>query len=70
MVNLPMKEKKVKLSPLPRVQQELAACLQCGYCISVCEAHNQTPWESVTPRGKIYYIRQIDEKGMGARYTK
>ena len=41
---------------LPRVQKEITACLQCGYCIDVCEAHNQTPWESVTPRGKIYYI--------------
>ena len=43
---------------LPRVQKEITACLQCGYCIDVCEAHNQTPWESVTPRGKIYYITQ------------
>lgn len=66
MVSLPVKEKKVLLSPLPRVQQELTACLQCGYCISVCEAHNQTPWESVTPRGKIYYIRQLDEMALGA----
>lgn len=45
---------------LPRIQKELTACLQCGYCISVCEAHDQTPWESVTPRGKIYYLNQIN----------
>ena len=49
---------------LPRVQKALAQCLQCGYCISVCEAHSQTPWESVTPRGKIYYIKTIDTNGM------
>lgn len=47
------------LAKMPRIQKELTACLQCGYCISVCEAHNQTPWESVTPRGKIYYLNQI-----------
>jgi len=44
---------------MPRIQKELNACLQCGYCISVCEAHNQFPWESVTPRGKIYYLNQL-----------
>jgi len=49
----------VKIGKMPRIQQELTACLQCGYCISVCEAYGQTPWESVTPRGKIYYLRQL-----------
>ncbi|MCL1811534.1 MAG: (Fe-S)-binding protein [Methanomassiliicoccaceae archaeon] len=48
---------------MPRIQQELTACLQCGYCISVCEAHEQTPWESVTPRGKIYYLNQLTSAG-------
>ncbi len=51
---------------LPRAQKVLTACLQCGYCIDVCEAHNQTPWESVTPRGKIYYVNQMDKAGFGA----
>ena len=50
---------------LPRIQKEITACLQCGYCIDVCEAHNQVPWESVTPRGKIYYITQLDKEGTG-----
>jgi len=49
----------IPLKKMPRIQQELTACLQCGYCISVCEAHDQTPWESVTPRGKIYYLNQL-----------
>jgi len=47
---------------MPRIQKEMLACLQCGYCIDVCEAHAQTPWESVTPRGKIYYLTQLDKK--------
>ncbi len=47
---------------MPRIQKEMNACLQCGYCIDVCEAHNQTPWEAVTPRGKIYYLTQLDKR--------
>ncbi|MDR1403965.1 MAG: 4Fe-4S dicluster domain-containing protein [Candidatus Methanoplasma sp.] len=53
----------IKIGKMPRIQQELTACLQCGYCISVCEAHEQTPWESVTPRGKIYYLNQLSSAG-------
>ena len=52
------------LTRMPRIQKEMLACLQCGYCIEVCEAHAQTPWESVTPRGKIYYLTQIDKKNL------
>ncbi|MDY0293004.1 MAG: heterodisulfide reductase-related iron-sulfur binding cluster [Candidatus Methanomethylophilaceae archaeon] len=51
---------------MPRIQREMTACVQCGYCIDVCEAHDQTPWESVTPRGKIYYLTQLDKRGAGA----
>lgn len=50
------------MGKMPRIQKEMLACLQCGYCIDVCEAHNQTPWESVTPRGKIYYLTQVEKK--------
>ena len=49
---------------MPRIQKEMLSCLQCGYCIEVCEAHAQTPWESVTPRGKIYYLTQLDKKNV------
>jgi heterodisulfide reductase subunit D len=57
---------KPKLIKLPRIQKELTQCQMCGYCIEVCEAHAQTPWESVTARGKIYYLNQLDKAGMGA----
>ena len=50
---------------MPQIAQELTQCVQCGYCIDVCEAHAQTPWDSVTPRGKIYYIKQLDLKALG-----
>ncbi|MDR3205720.1 MAG: 4Fe-4S dicluster domain-containing protein [Candidatus Methanoplasma sp.] len=58
-----IKDKLPKFTKMPRIEKELTACLQCGYCINVCEAHNQTPWESVTPRGKIYYINQLYSAG-------
>ena len=44
---------------MPEIRRELYACLQCGYCIRVCPSYEQTPWESITPRGKIYYLNQI-----------
>ena len=50
---------------LPRITRELVQCQMCGYCIDVCEAHRMTPWESVTPRGKIYYLNQLDKAGIG-----
>jgi Fe-S oxidoreductase len=55
--------REMRPKKMPRIQQELTACLQCGYCIDVCEAHEQTPWESVTPRGKRYYLRAISGGG-------
>jgi heterodisulfide reductase subunit D len=44
---------------MPDISRELQACLQCGYCVKVCPAYSQTPWESVTPRGKVYYLNQL-----------
>ena len=61
-ITLPEKPKIVKL---PRIARELVQCQMCGYCIDVCEAHRQTPWESVTARGKIYYLNQLDKRGLG-----
>ena len=61
-ITLPEKPKAINL---PRVTRELVQCQMCGYCIDVCEAHRQTPWESVTARGKIYYLNQLDKAGMG-----
>lgn len=44
---------------MPDINRELVACLQCGYCVRVCPSYEQTPWESITPRGKVYYLSQI-----------
>ncbi|HPP44840.1 MAG TPA: (Fe-S)-binding protein, partial [Methanomassiliicoccaceae archaeon] len=44
---------------MPDIKRELLACLQCGYCVRVCPSYEQTPWESITPRGKVYYLNQL-----------
>ncbi|NLI74603.1 MAG: (Fe-S)-binding protein [Euryarchaeota archaeon] len=44
------------------MNRELLACLQCGYCMRVCPSYEQTPWESITPRGKVYYLAQLSNR--------
>lgn len=47
---------------MPEINRELLACLQCGYCVRVCPTYEQTPWESITPRGKVFYLNQISKR--------
>lgn len=35
------------------------ACSQCGYCVDECDQYYGRGWESQTPRGKWYYLRQF-----------
>jgi len=44
------------------IEKDLYACLQCGYCRDVCPVYGQIGWESSTPRGKVYYLKQIAGK--------
>jgi len=50
------------MARLPQINRELSACLQCGYCVRVCDTYLQEPWESISPRGKIYYLKQLQNK--------
>jgi len=47
---------------LPHINRELSACLQCGYCVRVCDTYAQEPWESVSPRGKLFYLKQLQNR--------
>lgn len=38
---------------------ELLACIQCGYCSSVCPVHEQMNWESNSPRGRVYTMKAL-----------
>lgn len=39
------------------------ACTMCGYCVPVCPAYQEAGWESMSPRGRIYALRQYDMRG-------
>lgn len=48
---------------LPKsIERDMTACLQCGYCIRVCDTWAQSPWESNSPRGKIFYLNQLAKR--------
>jgi len=53
-----------KLKDKPPNIDDLYACLQCGYCRSVCPIFAEKGWESFTPRGKVYWLKQISDKGI------
>lgn len=37
------------------------ACAQCGYCRDVCTLYSGRGWESSSPRGKWYFLREYAE---------
>ncbi|HEX9908703.1 MAG TPA: (Fe-S)-binding protein [Thermoplasmata archaeon] len=41
------------------IEKDLYACLQCGYCRATCPVYSQIGWESSSPRGKVYYLKQM-----------
>ncbi|MBU1159200.1 MAG: (Fe-S)-binding protein [Candidatus Thermoplasmatota archaeon] len=47
---------------LSEIEKDLDACLQCGYCRDTCPVYKQIGWESATPRGKVFYLKQIKNK--------
>ncbi|MEM2839281.1 MAG: (Fe-S)-binding protein [Thermoplasmata archaeon] len=44
-------------------ERELYACLQCGYCRAVCPVYGETGWESDNPRGKLFALKQLANRG-------
>ncbi|PKM47854.1 MAG: Fe-S oxidoreductase [Firmicutes bacterium HGW-Firmicutes-8] len=54
------------LSDKPKVKRKMAdmiaraayACAQCGYCTETCTLYQGYNWESASPRGKWYILRQ------------
>ncbi len=47
---------------LSEIEKDLDACLQCGYCRDPCPVYKQIGWESATPRGKVYALRELKNK--------
>ena len=42
----------------PGLAEDAFACIQCGYCRPVCSLYSGRGWESATPRGKLYFLRE------------
>ncbi len=55
-------DKKNLVRNKPPHLDDVYACLQCGYCKSVCPVYRETGWESLTPRGKVYLLKQLISK--------
>ena len=43
------------------VAQYAYACSQCGYCVNECDQYYGRGWESQSPRGKWYWLREYME---------
>jgi heterodisulfide reductase subunit D len=50
------------MKKITEIEKDLDACLQCGYCKASCPVSEQIGWESASPRGKVYYLRQMARK--------
>lgn len=50
-------------SPIKGIPPEVAwyayACSQCGYCVEECDQFYSRGWESQSPRGKWYWLREF-----------
>lgn len=40
--------------------EDLHACNMCGYCVPVCPAYQEIGWESAAPRGKVFFLKQVE----------
>jgi len=45
----------------PEVVWYAYACSSCGYCVDECDQYYGRMWESQSPRGKWYFIRELVE---------
>ncbi|TLZ72636.1 MAG: (Fe-S)-binding protein [Methanobacteriota archaeon] len=55
----------VRLAEKPPIEDDLHACTMCGYCVPVCPPYREIGFESAAPRGKVYFMREFDKRGLG-----
>jgi Fe-S oxidoreductase len=46
------------MASIPDMEDDVLACIQCGYCNSVCPTYAEYKWESASPRGKLYFLKR------------
>ncbi|MEM2753204.1 MAG: 4Fe-4S dicluster domain-containing protein, partial [Nitrososphaerota archaeon] len=45
---------------IPKLQlEDIFACAQCGYCVKKCPVYYFLGWESTSPRGKMFTLKEI-----------
>ena len=56
---------KISTKPVRGIPGDVAwyayACSQCGYCVQECDQYYGRGWESQSPRGKWYWLREYME---------
>ncbi|MDH4074693.1 MAG: (Fe-S)-binding protein, partial [Acidimicrobiia bacterium] len=53
----------VSASPLRLDAEDLNKCVQCGLCLPSCPTFRVTGDESLSPRGRIALMRQVQDHG-------
>lgn len=55
----------MKIPELAKFDAEIEpwVCTQCGNCRAVCPVFAQIGWESASPRGKLFHIKQLLQQG-------
>ena len=52
------------MAKMPDMEDDILACIQCGYCNAVCPTYDEFKWESASPRGKIYFLKRYITQGL------
>jgi len=52
-----------RLAKMPNIADHLHACTMCGFCVPVCPTYQQHRWETSSPRGKVFLMRQYEDRG-------
>jgi FAD/FMN-containing dehydrogenase/ferredoxin len=58
----PIDRRQQRRTFLPDVAAHAYACAQCGCCVEVCPQFQADGWESSTPRGKWFLIKDVLEQ--------